>query len=273
MAVCVGSIYASRLVAFDITPGFHLSENIIRVARIFRCLSSCRAALAAHYREVQDNRTTIAAIYPDPTSASGDALPRLVYHGALLQNGEHVSTSLPDLGVGVTALYQVTLDDPDAPDGATEVIVKFASRYGEAAHRLLSDAKLAPKLYWCGPIIGGLTMVVMQHLEDGVSIWRLREGASRRRRVPEAVLEDVKAAVKLLHENGFVFGDLRDANVVLSKGRGVLVDFDWAGKDGEDRYPAALNESNGWHPEVRAHGVMRKAHDEYQLERLEAQLQ
>jgi tRNA A-37 threonylcarbamoyl transferase component Bud32 len=118
-------------------------------------------------------------------------------------------------------------------------------------------------------------MVVMQHLEDGVSIWRLREGTSRRRCVPEAVLDDAKGAVKLLHKNGFVFGDLRDAKDVLSKGRGVLVDFDCAGKDGEDRYPAALDERNGWHPqaEVRAHGVMRKAHDEYQLERLEAQLQ
>ncbi|EGO20791.1 hypothetical protein SERLADRAFT_477272 [Serpula lacrymans var. lacrymans S7.9] len=271
VAVCVGSIYASRLVAFNITPGFHLSENIIHAARIFRCLSSCRAALAAHYRAVQGNHVTIAAIYPDPTSVSGNALPCLTYHGVLLRTGEHVSTSLADLEVGTTALYRATLGDAATPDGATEVVVKFASRYGKAAHRLLSDAKLAPKLHWCEPIIGGLFMVVMDHLEDGASIWRLRN-SSRPKPVPEAVLRDVKRALKLLHENRFVFGDLRDTNVVSSKEQGFLVDFDWAGKEGEDRYPAALNENNKWHAEVRAHAVMSKAHDDYQFEQLEAQL-
>ena len=270
MAVCVGSIYASKLVTFDITPGFHLSENIIRLARIFKCLSSCRAALETHYRAVQDNRTTIAAIYPNPTSASGDALPRLIYHGVVLRTGERFSTSLPDLGTRTTALYRATLGDADA-DGATEVVIKFSSRYGEAAHRLLSDANLAPKLHWCGPIVGGLTMVVMEHLEDGESIWRLRQGR-KPIPIPESVLKDVEGALRLLHENGLVFGDFRDANVVVSKWRGFLVDFDWAGRDGEDRYPAALNRSNKWHPEVRAHGVMRKAHDDWQLEQLEAQL-
>ncbi|EGO20811.1 hypothetical protein SERLADRAFT_400023, partial [Serpula lacrymans var. lacrymans S7.9] len=111
----------------------------------------------------------------------------------------------------------------------------------------------------------------MDHLEDGASIWRLRN-SSRPKPVPEAVLRDVKRALKLLHENRFVFGDLRDTNVVSSKEQGFLVDFDWAGKEGEDRYPAALNENNKWHAEVRAHAVMSKAHDDYQFEQLEAQL-
>ena len=175
-------------------------------------------------------------------------------------------TDLPDLAVGTTVLYRATFGD-----SATEVVVKFTGQYGEAAHRLLSDVNLAPKLHWCGPIIGGLTMVVMEHLEGSESIWQMQE-CLKPKPVADAVLKDAKGALKLLHKNGLVFGDFRDTNVVVSKGRGFLVDFDWAGKDGEDRYPAALNRSNKWHPEVRAHGVMRKAHDDWQLEQLEAQL-
>ncbi len=61
-------------------------------------------------------------------------------------------------------------------------------------------------------------------------------------------MKGVRKALNLLHENGLVFGDVRDANAVVCKGRGFLVDFDWAGREDKDRYPAALNLANGWHP-------------------------
>lgn len=93
-------------------------------------------------------------------------------------------------------------------------------------------------------------MVIMEYLQDGVSLWRNREDPSRRRPVPGTVLEDVRNALDLLHENGWVFGDVRDANVVWYKGRGFLFDFDWAGRKGEDRYPA----------EVCVHAITRKIH-------------
>jgi serine/threonine protein kinase len=74
----------------------------------------------------------------------------------------------------------------------------------------------------------------------------------------------------LLHENNIVFGDLRDPNILYdaSKNLVVLVDFDWAGKDGESRYSAALNLSNAWPEEVLPYGIMYKAHDVWQLNRL-----
>ena len=55
---------------------------------------------------------------------------------------------------------------------------------------------------------------------------------------------------------------------VASKGCVVLVDFDWAGKDGESRYPAMLNPSNMWAEEVSPYGIMHKAHDLWQLDQL-----
>ena len=71
----------------------------------------------------------------------------------------------------------------------------------------------------------------------------------------------------LLHENDIIFGDLWDPNILYntSKYHVVLVDFDWARKDGESRYPATLNPSNVWPEEVLPYGIMYKAHDIWQL--------
>jgi thiamine kinase-like enzyme len=54
-------------------------------------------------------------------------------------------------------------------------------------------------------------------------------------------------AFKLLygpfHVAGFVFGDLRLPNVLVSaEGRLALVDFDWSGEAGNACYPLGLNE-------------------------------
>ena len=46
----------------------------------------------------------------------------------------------------------------------------------------------------------------------------------------------------------------------------MLIDFDWCGKDGEDRYLATLNPNNAWPEDVSPY--MHKAHDTWQLDRL-----
>ena len=76
----------------------------------------------------------------------------------------------------------------------------------------------------------------------------------------------------LLHENNIVFGDLWDPNILYdpSEAHVVLIDFDWAGKDGESRYPATLNPSNAWPEDVLPYSIMHKAHDLWQLNRLSA---
>lgn len=106
-----------------------------------------------------------------------------------------------------------------------DVVVKFTTRYNEKAHRLLADNKLAPKLHFCGRVIGDLYMVVMDRV-DGKSIWQLQvEGTP----IPAVVLEKVEEAVDRLHENHIVFGDLRDPNILYVDEHSVmLVDFDWS---------------------------------------------
>ena len=76
----------------------------------------------------------------------------------------------------------------------------------------------------------------------------------------------------LLHKQDMAFGDLQINNILYvpsgAEGHVVLVDFDWAGKDGESRYPATLNPVNAWHDGVMAYGIMEKRHDLWQLEQL-----
>lgn len=50
--------------------------------------------------------------------------------------------------------------------------------------------------------------------------------------------------------------------------RAVIIDFDWPGVDGVSRYPATLNCTNNCAEEVLPYGIMHKAHDLWQLERL-----
>ncbi|KDQ07365.1 hypothetical protein BOTBODRAFT_120196, partial [Botryobasidium botryosum FD-172 SS1] len=62
----------------------------------------------------------------------------------------------------------------------------------------------------------------------------------------EQIIERVEEAMKLLHGNGFVFGDLRAPNILRVDGGAMLIDFDWAGKVGEAKYPLDINFEVNW---------------------------
>jgi len=49
IAVCVVAIYVSKLLALDLSSEFHASDNIIRLARVFRVLHLCRVELESYY--------------------------------------------------------------------------------------------------------------------------------------------------------------------------------------------------------------------------------
>jgi hypothetical protein len=118
------------------------------------------------------------------------------------------------------------------------------------------------------------------------------------------VLDDVKTAINILHEQGLVFGDLREPNILIyhpivyppplstsnqasgstqqsttldvtSSGqigalRAMLIDFDWCGEHDVDRYPVILNQQITWPQEVEHGARMAKEHDLVMLERLSA---
>ena len=71
-------------------------------------------------------------------------------------------------------------------------------------------------------------------------------------------------AVHSLHAAGFVHGDLREPNVLVSAGGEVsLIDFSWAGRPGSARYPHFML------PDGASDGqAITLEHDHWQLDRL-----
>ena len=263
IAVCIGDIHVTKLLTLDATSGFLASDNIIRLARVFVALSSCRKDLTLYYDEIEQRKgPKFSSLFPQPTPADpSGSLPVLTYKQFLSRAGEPASV-LAGLGNTTTAMYIATLNGTEK-----EVIVKFTARYNEKAHHILASAGFAPKLHFCGRVVGGLYMVVMDRV-DGKSLWQIQTDKTP---IPAIVLEHVRQAVYLLHQHNIVFGDLRDPNILYdaSKSGAVLVDFDWPGEDGVSRYPPTLNLTNQWPEEVLPYGIMHKAHDLWQLKRIE----
>jgi hypothetical protein len=168
VAVCVGSVYVSKLLTLDLSLGFHASDNIIRLARVFGALSSCRLDLQNYFNEVcQLIFPRLSCLFPRPTLVdSSKVLPKLTYREFFSRAGQPIS-ALVDLGNATTSMYTAILSDNN-----DQVIVKFTARYNGVAHRLLAQAKLAPRLHFCERIIGNLYMVVMDRA-DGKSVWQL----------------------------------------------------------------------------------------------------
>ena len=119
-----------------------------------------------------------------------------------------------------------------------DVVVKFVERYGEEAHQLLAEEHLVPQLLYCGrvgvhdddPTFGELRMVVMEYV-DGETLHEVK-------RVPPSAKAEVARALQILHDQDCIFGDLRRQNVMITRNEQVkLIDFDWAGKENETRYP------------------------------------
>ena len=110
-------------------------------------------------------------------------------------------------------------------------------------------------------------MVVMERLE-----WKpLSEyKAPERDRLKQSAFDDLKKALEILRGAGLVHGDFRGTNVMISPdhAHAKVIDFDWAGKHGKNRYPEAINldkVGTEWSKEVKSYGIMMHEHDQYAL--------
>jgi len=159
-------------------------------------------------------------------------------------------------------LYFAKLDDK--PD--TLVVVKFVQQYNADVHHLLAAQDLAPKLRYCGiddnMRYGDWFMIVMDYsnLLPSSTLLTVEQ------------YNHVERAVKILHEKDTVFGDLRLPNILVGGDSAMLIDFDWCGKAGQDRYPPEMNrdESMGWHPDVGPGCRMYPDHDMHMLKKLKS---
>lgn len=113
----------------------------------------------------------------------------------------------------------------------------------------------APKLLQMKKLPGNWCVVVMEKVE----------GSQLQMPVNTLVEMDLKTTVSKMHDKGYVHEDLRPQNIlVLMENTIRILDFDWAGKEGEVRYPQELSTSCNWHPNLESGGLISKAHDLYQ---------
>ena len=93
--------------------------------------------------------------------------------------------------------------------------------------------------------------------------------------------KDPESLVNDFHAKGWVHGDLRDANLMVSDevpGRVMLVDFDWEGNvnDGPLYYPTTLLNEELKKPGHLGDFLITKEHDDYvltsTLDKLEKQI-
>lgn len=169
------------------------------------------------------------ARYPPDTGASPREFSFHIYQEALFREAD----CHPFL-----YLYLATLDKPD--DGEDDqLVVKFTQQYCPELHLFCSERRRAPKLLGYGMIPGGWYVVVMEKVlqpERGEPFGRARFQTWSR---------DLKSLVKDFHDEGWVHGDLRVANLMFDRKNLehiMLIDFDWGGKvdEGPVYYPTAL---------------------------------
>ncbi|KAI6098167.1 hypothetical protein F5141DRAFT_1066987 [Pisolithus sp. B1] len=155
-----------------------------------------------------------------------------------------------------------------------DIMVKFITRYGGGVHHMMADAGFAPTLHYFGPLSSGentisyskLKMVVMDHVRGLMLL-----DAFKWQTVPTEFPTHLQQAVAHLHGAGFVFGDLREPNILVTPGDELtvrLINFDWAGKDGEVVYPISILPDVRWPTGVVGLMPIEKQHDLSNLERI-----
>jgi hypothetical protein len=233
------------------------SQKLIHHARMFAAVAQAFVGLKRFYQDLKLKPTSdLHRLFPNPTYFA-DKTPeikptftsRFEYQGR--ESGDYRRS-----------LFRATY-------GQEDVLVKFCGQYHGDGHRLVATHRYAPDLFFCEPIQGGLTMVIMKFIDGPDAHYRFNN-----KDLPPDILKDVRIAVRVLHDAGLVFGDLRRPNIVIEKTgdreRALLIDFEWVGQDGQARYPPFLNNSGeiDWPTGVNPHGIMEKAHDVEMIDKL-----
>ncbi|KAH9167074.1 hypothetical protein EDB89DRAFT_1856900, partial [Lactarius sanguifluus] len=133
------------------------------------------------------------------------------------------------------------------------VIMKFTQQYCPQLHAFCTDLGHTPQLLGYGNIPGGWHIMVMDFTLKHLPRWS----------------KDLKSVVKVFHDNGWVHGNLCNANPIVSNQepeRAMLVGFDWGGNvdTGPVYYPMALTNKDLM--KLRPGGSqITKEHDDHTL--------
>ncbi|KAL5468668.1 hypothetical protein EMCRGX_G029768 [Ephydatia muelleri] len=137
------------------------------------------------------------------------------------------------------------------------VIVKFTNTYGDEVHKCMAESGFAPQLIAVHDLPPNWKVVIMDELQNRMDIGKDKYAV-------------VRAAIKILHENGYVHGDLRLSNMFSctnTESRIAVIDYDWAGKANEAKYPLWMNPACNWPQGASCGGIITVDHDNYWIDR------
>jgi serine/threonine protein kinase len=144
--------------------------------------------------------------------------------------------------------------------------IKFVRRYSDAAHKCCAELGFAPQLFGFQSLPGGWSMVVMDWLSSDK--WSQLDEIQITRKDVDALISKISQ----LHQSGYGHGDLRAANILVSRSdpkHYMIIDFDWAGTLGIVCYPMNVNKSEIWRPDsVVDEAVVLADHDLSMLEHM-----
>ena len=231
----------------------HFGPHIERVTRLFFALKLGIHELGSYYKSLKpDNTSPLESRYfPSRTTyPSGDESVNFKYVG-YLEDGFDC----------------VTLRARTCTERPRDIVVKFVDRYGATAHVLLANEGLAPKLLYCEPPSSRhLFMVVMEYIEDS-TLTTAKESMDQEAR--DRARSEIDRALDLLHQRGFVFGDLRSPNILAkTTGEVKLIDFNWAGVVGQVKYPYLISKDIKWPKGVEGLANIECDHDRMMLKQL-----
>ncbi|KAG9086361.1 hypothetical protein FS749_003688 [Ceratobasidium sp. UAMH 11750] len=258
----LGAVFLDRPVVQPLTHFLWIGHDPARpseleyLARVFHCISSARGELEEFYRNVPTPRSELDRFLPYITHYTDPTGHRVQFAYLKALSGTRSANN-----------KSIFLAETRGEDPPKKIVIKFVRTYNADAHNLLAKAGLAPLLLYDGTSYPqdqpgpDHAMVVMEFV-GGVDLAKF-DGYP----LPDSAPRDIDRALKCLHDHDFVFGDLRDPNVmIVTDSSGMvtgakLVDFDWCGTHHVGRYPVDMNPDIIWADGVGPRTLMDKRHD------------
>ena len=152
------------------------------------------------------------------------------------------------------------------------VAVKFTRTYSTEVHKFLAAKNLAPRLLDTSEIEGGWIVIEMDYIE-GETLQECQRGLSNAQK--EHIHSCLRKILDHMKHSQFVHGDLRAPNIMIRNDdmssdspTPIILDFDWAGKETEAKYPSSINKNVLWPTDVIAKGLIKCEHDNTMVNQL-----
>lgn len=138
----------------------------------------------------------------------------------------------------------------EANRSSTKVVVKFTLSYNSTVQEHLHAQGMAPQLICEEVLCDGWKAIVMEYIE-GKNLHDCHHTLTEPQK--QSIIEKLKEAVQSMQVKDYVHGDLRLPNIMIKDSEvdsdsptPIIVDFDWAGIQGEAKYPVNLNQVVDW---------------------------